>query len=106
VQRLENWESVMVRPAKLPSSRSARKRVSSPAAASLAEAKRIRAEHNQSIADAGWSDKQIDAMHKQAIASPAGQRLIKEIRAERDQRQDSHLRAIPRRNKRTGRVKP
>ncbi len=95
----------MVRPAK-PVPRKARAQRAASAVAPLAEAERIGAEHNQSIADAGWSDAQIDVMHKKALASPEGQRLVKEIRAEREQLKDSHLRAVPRRNKRTGRPKP
>lgn len=95
----------MVRPGKNVPVRPAKKRGSATDAALLAEAVRIRDEHERSITEAGWTDAYIDKLHSAAMASPQGQRLVDEIRAEREQRGTMKLRALPRGRKRTGGAK-
>jgi hypothetical protein len=94
---------MMVRP-KQPQVPSTKKRASN-ADSALAEALRIRDEHQRSIVEAGWTGEHIDKLHSEAIASPEGQHLIDEIRAEREQRRTMKLRALPRGPKRTGGAK-
>ena len=94
----------MVRRTKRPQVRSTKQRASN-ADSALAEALRIRDEHQRSIVEAGWTNEHLDKLHSEALASPEGQRLIDEIRAEREQRRKMKLGALPRGRKRTGGAK-
>lgn len=84
-------------PARRPS-----KRAAISEATLLAEAIRVREEHERSIVDAGWTDSYIDKIGADAMASPDGRRLSEDIRAARGQHGKTKLRALPRPAKRAG----